>query len=224
MCVHSVLSNSLQPQGLQPTRLPCPWNSLGRILAWVDIPFSRRSSQPRDWTWVSCTAGKSFTIWANREALGNRIILGRGKSVSCSVLSDSLWPHGLQPTRLLCPWNSPGQNTGVGSHSLLQGIFPTQDSNSLQQADSLPAMLSGCPLKDSYKIHDSYKACSCHIQNSGSWHLMGGLGGRRVGRQDSYQLPQWSQMAWLINRITRTIRQIQQFMSICYDLSNKRLI
>ena len=33
------------------------------------------------------------------------------------------------PSRLLCPWNSPGKNTGVGSHSLLQGIFPTQGSN-----------------------------------------------------------------------------------------------
>ena len=37
--------------------------------------------------------------------------------------------HGLWPTRLLCPWNSPGKNTGEGSHSLLQGIFPTQGSN-----------------------------------------------------------------------------------------------
>ena len=38
-------------------------------------------------------------------------------------------PRGLQPTRLLCPWDSPGKNTGVGSHSFLQGIFPTQGSN-----------------------------------------------------------------------------------------------
>ena len=38
-------------------------------------------------------------------------------------------PMDCKPTRLLCPWNSPGQNTGVGSHSLLQGIFPTQGSN-----------------------------------------------------------------------------------------------
>ena len=52
--------------------------------------------------------------------------LGLYESVSCSVTSDSLKPHELQPTRLLCPWNSPGKNTGVGSHSLLQGIFPTQ--------------------------------------------------------------------------------------------------
>ena len=48
---------------------------------------------------------------------------------SCSVVSNSLWPHGLQPTRLLCPWNSPGKSTGVGCHFLLQGIFPTQRSN-----------------------------------------------------------------------------------------------
>ena len=41
-----------------------------------------------------------------------------------SVMSDSLRPHGLYS-----PWNSPGQNTGVGSLSLLQGIFPTQGSN-----------------------------------------------------------------------------------------------
>ena len=44
-------------------------------------------------------------------------------------MSDSLQPHRVQPARLLCPWNSPGQNTGVGSRSLLQGVFPTQGSN-----------------------------------------------------------------------------------------------
>ena len=38
-----------------------------------------------------------------------------------SVVSDSLRPYGLQPARLLCPWNSPGKNTGVGCHALLQG-------------------------------------------------------------------------------------------------------
>ena len=49
--------------------------------------------------------------------------------VSCSVMSNSLRYHRLQPTRLLCPWNSPGKNMGVGSHFLLQGIFLTQGSN-----------------------------------------------------------------------------------------------
>ena len=51
------------------------------------------------------------------------------ESVSHSVMSDSLPPHGLEPIRLLCSWNSPGKNTGVGSHSLLQGIFLTQRLN-----------------------------------------------------------------------------------------------
>ena len=44
-------------------------------------------------------------------------------------MSDSLPPHGLQSARLLCSWNFPGKNTGVGCHFLLQGIFPTQESN-----------------------------------------------------------------------------------------------
>ena len=54
--------------------------------------------------------------------------------VSCHVLVYEvkvtwLQLHGLKPTRLLCPWNSPGKNIGVDCHSLLQGIFPTQGLN-----------------------------------------------------------------------------------------------
>ena len=45
-------------------------------------------------------------------------------SESHSVMSNSLWSHGLYS-----PWNSPGQNTGAGSCSLLEGIFPTQRAN-----------------------------------------------------------------------------------------------
>ena len=50
--------------------------------------------------------------------------VGNGESESLSVLSDSLQPYGLSS-----PWNSLGQNTGMGSLSLLQGMFPTQGSN-----------------------------------------------------------------------------------------------
>ena len=53
-----------------------------------------------------------------------------------SVMSNSLQPYRLQPSplsrdfsRLLCPWDSPGKNTGVVCHFLLQRIFPTQRSN-----------------------------------------------------------------------------------------------
>ena len=53
----------------------------------------------------------------------------RAKSLhSCPTLCD-LMDHGPQPTRLLCLRDSPGKNTGTGSHSLLQGIFPTQGWN-----------------------------------------------------------------------------------------------
>ena len=51
------------------------------------------------------------------------------RGVVCSVMSISVQPHGLQPARLLCQWNSPGKYTGVGCHFLLQGIFLTQGSN-----------------------------------------------------------------------------------------------
>ena len=47
---------------------------------------------------------------------------------SCPTLCN---PMGLQPTRLLCPWESPGKKTGVGCHSLLQGIFPSKDQTQL---------------------------------------------------------------------------------------------
>ena len=49
--------------------------------------------------------------------------------LSHSVMSDSFQPHGLPLARLLCPWNFPGQNTGVGCHFLLHSIFPSQGLN-----------------------------------------------------------------------------------------------
>ena len=47
----------------------------------------------------------------------------------CSVMSDSSQPRGLWPTKLLCPWDSPGREIGAVWRSLLQEIFPTQGSN-----------------------------------------------------------------------------------------------
>ena len=47
----------------------------------------------------------------------------------CSVMSDSLRPHELQPTRLLWPRDFPGKNTGMGCYFILQGRFLTQGSN-----------------------------------------------------------------------------------------------
>ena len=67
----------------------------------------------------------------------------------CSVVSDTLWPYGLQPTSFLCPWNFPGKNTGVGYHFLFQGIFLTQRWNLLsyigRQIFFLPLCHLGSP-------------------------------------------------------------------------------
>ena len=66
-------------------------------------------------------------------------------------MSDSLGPYGWLPARPLRPWDSPGKNTGVGCHFLLQGIFLTQWSNMnllcllYWQADSLPLVTPGKP-------------------------------------------------------------------------------
>ena len=57
---------------------------------------------------------------------------------SRSVLSDSLGPHGLWPTRFLRPWDFPGKSTGVGCHFLLQGIFPTQGSKAINKTHRWP--------------------------------------------------------------------------------------
>ena len=71
--------------------------------------------------------------------------MGKKGSLSRRVVSASLPPYGLLPTRLTCPWASPDQNAGVRCHSHLQGIFLIQGSNSCLlcplhwQADSLPS-------------------------------------------------------------------------------------
>ena len=69
---------------------------------------------------------------------------------SCLTL---LWPHGRWPAKLLCPWDSPGKNTGVGCHFLLQELFPIQGSNPHLlhwQADSLPLSSREAPITECY--------------------------------------------------------------------------
>ena len=90
-----------------------------RVLEWVAMPCSRGSSQPREWTRVSWT-GRWILYHLSRQGAPSYLM----KCESHSTMSDSLWLHGLYS-----PWNSLGQHTGVGSLSLLQGIFPTQGLN-----------------------------------------------------------------------------------------------
>ena len=71
--------------------------------------------------------------------------------LSCSVVSDSLRPHGLGPARLLCPWNPPGRNTGEGSHFLLQGIFLIQGLNRCPPAVEVQSLNQGRPWRQNFK-------------------------------------------------------------------------
>ena len=95
-----------------------------RILEWVAMPSSVESSQPRgqmsmspDWQATSLPL-----VPPEKPIFIMRVV---NKSESRSVMSNSLQPHATPYS----PWNSPGQNTGEGSLSLLQGIFPTQRLN-----------------------------------------------------------------------------------------------
>ena len=82
----------------------------------------------------------------------------------CSVTSNSLWPQGPQPARLLCTWNFPSKNIGASCHFLLQGLYLTQGLNPRLlhllhwQADCLPlshwespGKVYSCSTQDLYK-------------------------------------------------------------------------
>ena len=81
-------------------------------------------------------------------------------------LCPTLKHYGLQPVRLLCPWDSPGKNTEIGYHALLQQIFPTQGSNPHLlclphwQAGSLPLAPHG----------KSYVSVQKHLKGLSTWH------------------------------------------------------
>jgi len=94
----------VQPHRLQPARLLCSWDSPGENMEWVAISSSRASSQPRDWTHVSCIAGRFFPT----EPQGN-------PSAFCihpKFLSQEVWPlaYGslhLNPLNLWVPEKCP---------------------------------------------------------------------------------------------------------------------
>ena len=89
---------------------------------------------------------------------------------TCSVVSDSLHPHGLQPTSLICLWNFPGKNTGVGAISSRAPSQP-RDPTRIWQADSFPSSSDG-------------KASACNAGDLGS--VPGS--GRSPGKGNGYPL------------------------------------
>ena len=136
---HSVMSDSLWPHRLQHTRLLCPspspricLNSCplsqwchSNILSSV-IPFSScLQSYPVSGSFPMSQLFTSGSQSTGASPSASVLPMNEMKwSESCSITSNSLRPHGLYS-----PWTSPGQNTGEGILSLLQGIFPTQELN-----------------------------------------------------------------------------------------------
>ena len=115
-----------------------------RILEWVAIPF-RRSSQPRDWThisYVSCIGRwilYQCTTWEAPDCCCYCKVT--------SVVSDSVRPH---------PWDSPGKNTGVGCHFLLQCIKVKSESEVAQSSLTLRHPMD-CSLPGS-SVHGIFQA------------------------------------------------------------------
>jgi len=124
-----------------PTCPHTPLNSHQLFCSLFVVSFSRSRAIPYSQDLkIDIHLVNEYEILGSQSFLENLILWGqllqpvegayncmRAKSLqSCPTLCD---PHGLQPTRLLCPWDTPGKNTGVGCHALLQGIFPTQGSN-----------------------------------------------------------------------------------------------
>ena len=103
------------------------------LVALLHVKFS----WTRDWTPVPCFGRLLLNHWTREVILVGlwfvvtmaSYILTFNCEWSLSVVSDSLRPHGLYPSRLLHPWNFPGKSTGVDCHFLLQGIFWTQGLN-----------------------------------------------------------------------------------------------
>ena len=76
-----------------------------RILEWVAISFSRRSSQPKDWTWVSCIVGRCFTIWATREVIVCGCFHEKHWAGWSTNWNQDCWEKYKQPQ--ICRWHHP---------------------------------------------------------------------------------------------------------------------
>ena len=119
-------------------------------------PFIMKSKNRWNWT-DDDRSQNSVWLGAGRKIQGNfwrdRIVLNLWFSMLSPINPDSFRSYRLQPSRPPCLWDSPGKNTGVVCHFLLQGIFPTQESNQWflcllhWQAGSLPVLPLGKPLK-----------------------------------------------------------------------------
>ena len=86
------------------------------------------------------TASETAKMMLSDRGKTNSVYISWSSCLVSKSCLTFLRPYELKPTRLLCPWDFPGKNIGMGCHFLFQGIFLTQGSNLLLrwQADSFP--------------------------------------------------------------------------------------
>ena len=105
------------------------FNSLNPPQAWFG--YSGHLHFQTKTVWVTCPRSHSqyqrrcsFSGFTDNNHLQHSVSFLKQNFSVCVLSPISLQPHRLQPARLLCPWVSPGKNTGVGCHFLLQETFP----------------------------------------------------------------------------------------------------
>ena len=118
----SVVSDSCNPMDCILPGSPVHGIFQARIMEWVVLSFSRDPSWPRDRTYVFHVGRLILYNWVPWEAFGRLC-------VSVAQLRPTLATLWTVARRLLCPWNSPGKDPGVGCHFLFQGIFQTKRLN-----------------------------------------------------------------------------------------------
>ena len=96
----------------------------------------------------------------------------QSESVSRSVMSDSLQPHGLQPARLLCPWDSPSQKTGTDIYTLLMCVCLRSHFSHVQLCATLWTVAHQAPLSMGFSKQEYWSGLPCpppgHLPNPGT--------------------------------------------------------
>ena len=158
------------PMNCSPLSSSVHWISQARILEWVAVSFSRGSSWPRDWTSVSCIAGRFFTAeWPGKHPLAHSCCCCCCQAAS--VVSESVWPHRRQHIRLPRPWDSPGKNTGMGCHFLLQCMKVKSESEVAQPCPTLSNPTDCSPPGSS--VHGIFRARALEYWAVNKWSQRG---------------------------------------------------
>ena len=207
-----------------------------RILEWVAIPFSRRSFWPRDWTQVSCTAGRFFTIWVTREYNLGVLFESRHAHRKSTIYKHSpdLWTiyipcicQGIQVAVVIK--NLPANAGDIRDIALIPGSGRSPGEghgNPLQYSCLENPMDRGAWWATGHRVAQSrtwlkqFTMHACQRCQKTTWRLE-----ERQGTNSSSQRPKganlfmsWSQTYGLQNCETRNFCCLNQFVLLCHTV------